>query len=272
MSFLRKIIKTFENIKKIGKQSIAQLSHQTDNSKSSTHRQIKIIHSRSSHVCSELFQTEAGNDWMVRLILAVLFIFGIKHNIGADTISIFFSLIGLDIYVGLSAASVNRLEIHLRGLLKQYEKELQPMLEKLASEKDLLGGADETFFERFMVIIFMDLPSGFLFNETFSKDRTFKTWVEKTSGSIAQFKNFLCLVSDRAKALLKLSAYHCCTGVADLFHFLMCPVRSFKFSFARKLKTLEKEEKKINADLACAESELSIQAIRGPAPILVKKG
>ena len=98
------------------------------------------------------------------------------------------------------------------------------MLEKLASEKDLLGGADETFFERFMVIVFMDLPSGFLFNEKISKDRTFKTWVEETSGSIDQFKNFLCLVSDRAKALLKLSAHHCCTGVADLFHFLMvCP-------------------------------------------------
>lgn len=80
MNFLRKIIKTFENIKNIGKQSIAQLSQQTDNSKSSTHRQIKKIHSRSSHVCSELFQTEAGNDWMVRLILAVLFIFGHGSN------------------------------------------------------------------------------------------------------------------------------------------------------------------------------------------------
>ena len=103
MNFLRKIIKTFENIKNIGKQSTAQLSHQTDNSKSSTYRQIKTIHSRSSHVCSGLFQTEAGNDWMVRLVLAVLFIFGIKYNIGADTLAIFFSLIGLDIYLNSDA-------------------------------------------------------------------------------------------------------------------------------------------------------------------------
>jgi hypothetical protein len=172
MNFAKKVINTFEKIKKIGKQSIAKLSHLINNSKSSTHRQIKTINSRSSHVCSELFQTEAGSDWMIRLILAVLFIFGLKFNIGADTLAIFFSLIGLDIYVGLSAASINRLEIHARGLLKKYEAELQPTLDKLSSEKDLLGGADETFFKRFMVIVFMDLPSGFLFNETFAKDRT----------------------------------------------------------------------------------------------------
>jgi hypothetical protein len=219
MNFAKKVINTFEKIKKIGKQSIAKLSHLINNSKSSTHRQIKTINSRSSHVCSELFQTEAGSDWMIRLILAVLFIFGLKFNIGADTLAIFFSLIGLDIYVGLSAASINRLEIHARGLLKKYEAELQPTLDKLSSEKDLLGGADETFFKRFMVIVFMDLPSGFLFNETFAKDRTFQTWKDETNGSINKFRNFLCLVSDRAKALLKLGDHHCCTGIADLFHF-----------------------------------------------------
>ena len=260
MDFAKKIIKTLESIKKIGKQSIAKLSHQTNASKSSTHRQIKIINSRSPHVCSEFFQTGSGNDWMIRLILAALFVFGIKFNIGANTLALFFSLIGLEIYVGLSAASINRLEIHIRVLLKQYEEELKPILEKLASEKDLLGGADETFFERFMVIVFMDLPSGFLFNEAFAKDRTFQTWKDATNSSISKCRNFLCLVSDRAKALLKLSAHHGCTGVADLFHFLMLPVRSFKFSFARKLKTLAKEENKINAALACAGSESDVQA------------
>jgi hypothetical protein len=99
------------------------------------------------------------------------------------------------------------------------------------------------------------------FNERIAKDRTFQTWKDATNGSINKFRNFLCLVSDRAKALLKLSTHHCCTGVADLFHFLMWPVRSFKFSFARKLKTLAKEEKKVNAALACSEHEPDVKAI-----------
>jgi hypothetical protein len=131
MNFAKKIIKTFENIKKFGKQSIAKISSQTSESKSSTHRQIKLIASRSSHVCSEFFQTEIGNAWMARLILAVLFIIGIKFNIGADTLAIFFSLIGLDTYVGLSAASINRLETHIRELLKTYEAKLKPTLDKI---------------------------------------------------------------------------------------------------------------------------------------------
>jgi len=253
MSFAKKIINTFEKIKQIGKQSIAKLSGQTSQSKSSTHRQMKIIKSRSSHVCADFFQTETGNDWMIRLILAALFIFGIKFNIGAATLAIFFSLINLDLYVGLSAASINRLEAHIRELLKRYEEGLMPTLDKLASEKDLLGGADETFFEQLMVIVFMDLPSGFLFNEKIAKDRTFSTWEKETRGSINKFRNFLCLVSDRAKALLRLSDHHCCAGVADLFHFLMSPVRAFKFSFARKLKTLAKEEKQIKADFSDAQ-------------------
>jgi hypothetical protein len=271
MSFTKKTITTFEQLKKFGKQSITKLSNQLNNSTSSTRRQLKIIESREAHISSEFFQTASGNDWMIRLILAVLFIFGIKFNIGADTLAIFFSLIGLDIYVGLSAASINRLETHIRELLKKYEAELKPILDKLASEKDLLGGADETFFDRFMVIVFMDLPSGFLFCEKFAKDRTFQTWENETSSTINKFKNFLCLVSDRAKALLKLSAQHGCTGVADLFHFLMCPVRAFKFSFARKLKTLAKEEKNINADLIRTKPESDVQAINKKLNLINEK-
>jgi hypothetical protein len=58
-----------------------------------------------------------------------------------------------------------------------------------------------------------------------------------------------------------LGDHHCCTGIADLFHFLMWPVKSFKFSFSRKLKTLAKAEKKMDAALACSESESGVQAM-----------
>lgn len=193
MGFTKKIIRTCAAIKLFGKQSLAKLSRQTNSSKSSTYRQTKIINNRSSHVGSEFFQTENGSEWMIRLIIAVLFIFGIKFNIGAKSIELFFSLIGLDIYAGLSASSINRIEEMIRELLKKYEDQLQPILKKLSGDKDLIAGADETFFERFMVLIFMDLPSGFLFHEKFSKDRKFETWERETSGIVKQFKSFVCL-------------------------------------------------------------------------------
>ena len=163
MSFRKKIIKTYETIKRFGKQSLSQLSYQTNSSKSSTYRQKKVIDTRNLHVGADFFQTEKGSEWMIRLIVAILFIFGIKFNIGAESVALFFSLIGLDIYAGLSAASINRLENHIRELLKKYEEQLQPIIEKLSKGKELIGGADETFFDRFMILVFMDLPSGFLF-------------------------------------------------------------------------------------------------------------
>ena len=65
-------------------------------------------------------------------------------------------------------------------------------------------------------------------------------------------------MSDRAKALLKLGAHYRCSGIADLFHFLMEPVRLFKFSFSRKLATLAKEERKIKANGKQPESDAFI--------------
>ena len=196
---------------------------------------------------------------MNRLVVAILFIFGIKCNIGGDTLSLFFSLSGLNTYTGLSAASVNRLENHIRELLKKYESEFQPMLEELSNNNELIGGADETFFERFMILIFMDLPSGFLFLEKSSKDRKFETWNSETSGFIAQFKKFTCLVSDRAKAILKLAKHHGLEGTADLFHFLMKPVGLFKFAFSEKLKTLAKEKKQLTVELKDIINEADIR-------------
>ncbi len=261
MSFRNKIIKLCATIKSHGKQSLAKLARQTNYSKSSTHRQIKVINKRSSNVCSAFFETEEGFGWLVRLVVAVLFIFGIKCNIGAETIASFFSLIKINHYAGLSASSINRIEERIRDILTQYEDYLQPQLEKLAKLKDLIAGADETFFDRFMVLLFMDLPSGFLFHEKLSEDRTFETWERKTKAAIKQFNSFLCLVSDRAKALLKLGKHNSCTNVADLFHFLMKPVRAFKFSFARKLKTLNKETRQLTAELNSITQEADTQRI-----------
>ena len=93
MSFRNKIIKLCATIKSHGKQSLAKLARQTNYSKSSTHRQIKVINKRSSNVCSAFFETEEGFGWLVRLVVAVLFIFGIKCHIGAETIASFFFFI-----------------------------------------------------------------------------------------------------------------------------------------------------------------------------------
>jgi hypothetical protein len=79
---------------------------------------------------------------------------------------------------------------------------------------------DETFFGDFMILVLMDLSSGYLLLEDISQDRRFDTWFEK---AIPRLKDLGIevnhAVSDSAKALIKLAitGFDCPSG-ADLFH------------------------------------------------------
>src|SRR5208283_3379123 len=122
MGITKKIIKVFKTLKEFKNHSFNKISEQLGIPKSSLHRQKKIIDANSSSsVGADFFQTADGFSWMNRLIMTVLFIFGIKFNIGAESLALFFSMIYLDKYVGLSASSINRLENQMRVLLVEYD-------------------------------------------------------------------------------------------------------------------------------------------------------
>jgi hypothetical protein len=78
---------------------------------------------------------------------------------------------------------------------------------------------DETFLQR-MMLVFMDLASGYLLMEAVAVDRSYQT---RYSGVNERLKTFgigvLSLVSDRAKALSKLAQTGLgCLSIPDLFH------------------------------------------------------
>jgi hypothetical protein len=78
---------------------------------------------------------------------------------------------------------------------------------------------DETFLQR-MMLVFMDLASGYLLMKAVAVDRSYHTWY---SGVNERLKTFgigvLYLVSDRAKALIKLAQTGLgCLSIPDLFH------------------------------------------------------
>jgi len=41
--------------------------------------------------------------------------------------------------------------------LEDYQKELQPALDAIAANINIVAGADETFFERLLILLYMDL-------------------------------------------------------------------------------------------------------------------
>jgi hypothetical protein len=108
-----------------------------------------------------LWETPEGRNWLIRLIVATLLMFGLKRGVGADTMSEFFGRLHLEAHVGCSPSA-------LRSLMRMLE---QTILETAAAWEQqgiaygeirpIIGAVDETFLQRLM-LVFMDLASGYL--------------------------------------------------------------------------------------------------------------
>ena len=85
--------------------------------------------------------------------------------------------------------------------------------------RPVIGAVDETFLQRLM-LVFMDLATGYLLMEEVATDRSFDTGFDRANDRLKTFgTEVLYLVSDRAKALIKLAHTGLgCPSIPDLFH------------------------------------------------------
>ena len=96
----------FNSIRAHGKQSIRSLANRTGLSKSSVHRHLQALERRDRYPESSCWETEAGRTWLVRLVVATLFVFGLTRGVGAETLSEFFSRLRLEGHVGCSPSAL----------------------------------------------------------------------------------------------------------------------------------------------------------------------
>jgi hypothetical protein len=165
-----------------------------------------------------LWETEAGEAWLRLMTLAALSTFGLECHVGADKLSQFFKLIRIDTHVGVSPTALHQQMSRLESLLPLFQQQR----EKDASVKprSIVAAMDETFFGDFLILVLMDLSSGYLLLEDISHDRRFDTWFEKAIPRLTELGiDVNHAISDRAKALIKLAitGFDCQSG-ADLFH------------------------------------------------------
>lgn len=249
MSFRSKLHKTCEAIKSHGRKSLSKLAQLTGETKSSVHRQIKKINSRSKITGAEFFETFDGEMWLRRLVLAATLVFGLQGNIGEDRLALFFTIINVTSFVGVSASSMGRLKNKMMKMLQIYQKELQPTLDNLAGHLSIVAGADETFFDRLLILLFMDLISGYICLEEAAENRKATTWNNKTALVRSKFKEILCLASDRAKSLIKFTKDTKIKSIAELYHIQQSIVRLFRYAFAAKRRNLNKQKKTVTKEL-----------------------
>ena len=77
-------------------QSVRRIAQKTGFSKSSVHRLQQAMARRDHHPESWWWATEDGRQWFTRLVVAMLYTFGLKRGVGLDTMHAFCARLRLE--------------------------------------------------------------------------------------------------------------------------------------------------------------------------------
>src|SRR5260370_390654 len=224
------------------KASIRQVALQTGLSKRSVHRLWQAMVGRNQHPESWFWETEEGRRWFIRFVVAVLYHFGLKRGVGAETISAFFACLHLEQHVGCAPSTLRAVMDNLETLILETTEAWEREGIAEAQMGPIVGAVDETFLQR-MMLVFMDLVSGYVLLEETADDRTYKTWYDRVSTRLEPMQtHVLYLVSDRAKALIKLAQIGLeCLSMPDLFHLLHDLAKGYSLSIFTQLKAARQQ-------------------------------
>ena len=219
MGLWAKSVTMINSIREHGNQSIRILADRTGLSKSSVHRHLQAIDRRDRYPESSFWETESGHAWLIRLVVATLFVFGLKRGVGAETLSDFFSRLRLEGHVGCFPSALRQVMHTLERLMLETAADWEQEGIAHGEIRPVIGSVDETFLQR-MMLVFMDLATGYLLMEEMASDRSYATWFERANERLKTFgTEALSLVNDRAKALIKLAhTGFGCLSIPDLFH------------------------------------------------------
>jgi len=237
MRFWTKSLRIFNLLCTNGRQSVRDIARKTGYSKSSVHRLEQAIERRNCHPESGFWETEEGRSWLVRLVVATLYTFSLKRGVGAETISEFFSHLRLGTHLGCSPSALRSVIQRLEEVIVEIGHSWQEEGVRGGEAGPVIGAVDETFFAR-MMLVFMDLVSGYLLFEEVAEDRTYATWQALVAARLeALGVGVLYLVSDRAKALIKLAETGLeCLSIPDLFHLINDLVKSYSLAIFGRLR------------------------------------
>jgi hypothetical protein len=148
MGWWGKSIVIFNSIREHGKQSIRSLAQRTGLSKSSVHRHLQAADRRDRYPESPFWETPEGRAWLIRLVVATLFVFGLKRGVGAETLSEFFIRLGLDGHFGCSASALRSVMHTLERLVLETTAAWEQEGIAHGEIRPVIGAVEETFLQR----------------------------------------------------------------------------------------------------------------------------
>ena len=160
-----------------------KLAQATGIPKSSVDRHRQALQERSVVAEAVFWEQALGQDWLHRLVFAIIYVFGIKGGMGADRLSEFFHRVHLERHVGCSPSALHRLRAAFETTLLAYPPEQLHALAAVDRQIEICAGADETFFEQ-PILVLMDLVSGYIVLEEPAPDRSYTTWHERAQQAL----------------------------------------------------------------------------------------
>ena len=251
MEFWDKNLRIFKCLCENTKQSVRHVAQRTGFSKSSVHRLTQAMERRNGHPESWFWETEEGRCWLTRLVVATLYPFGLKRGVGIETLSEFLTRLRLATQVGCSPGALRQVMQALEATVVETAQTWEQTGTADGEGREIIGGVDETFLER-MMLVFRDLPTGYLVREDVANDRTFATWQAVVDARLkALGAEVLYLVSDRAKALIQLAEQGLeCLSMPDFFHCMHDVVKSYSLAIGQRLRQAQQELTKAKEAMA----------------------
>ena len=129
----------------LGPQSIRKLAAATGLPKSSVERHCQGLQERAQQVPeAELWEQERGAPWRRVLMLAVVFVFGLKGGVGVERLSEFFHRVRLERYLAVSPGALRSLRAPMEAVILAYPAEQKQRLGQAGRRLEIIAGADET--------------------------------------------------------------------------------------------------------------------------------
>src|SRR5262249_36538839 len=168
--------------------------------------------------------------------------FGLKRGVGAETLSEFFGRLRLETHVGCSPSALRSVMHILERIILDTAAAWEKEGVAHGEIRPVIGAVDETFLQR-MMLVFMDLATGYLLLEEVAADRSFDTWFDHANERLTTFgTEVLYMVSDRAKALIKLAQTGLsCPSIPDLFHLGHDLAKSYSLGIFGRLRQAKRD-------------------------------
>ena len=186
-------------------QSVRHLAQQTGLSQSRVHRLQQAMERRNGSPESCLWETAEGRQWLRRLVVATLSLFGLKRGVGMDTMSALLARLPREAPAGCAPSALRSVMQALEAALLETAETWEKDGGTRAVMHESIGAVDETFLERLMRVC-RDLPTGYLLLAEVAEEQTYTTWNALGEARLkALGAGVRYLVRDRAEALIPLA-------------------------------------------------------------------